>query len=156
LHSAETALTRRTEADKESPGLIPGEEIETKQTAVETAKADVEASKQAVHVAELNLRDSYVRAPIAGIVQTRTGQTGQYLQPGTVLAPILQRDPMLLRFQVTEQEAPRLKNDMMVNFGLKESARSYQAKITLVGGAADPNTRLVPVTATVDDTEHAY
>ena len=43
--SAEAALDRRLEAQKESPGLVPGEEIEQKQTAVDTAKADVDAAR---------------------------------------------------------------------------------------------------------------
>jgi RND family efflux transporter MFP subunit len=154
--AAEAALARRLEAQKESPGLVPGEEIEQKQTAVAGAKADVLAAKQAQRVAELNLRDSSVRAPIAGIVQTRTVQQGQFLQPGAVLATILQKEPMLLRFQVTEQDAPRLKTDMPVTMMLKESPREFTAKITLVSDAADPATRMVPVTAQVDNTDHQY
>ena len=154
--AAEAALARRLEAQKESPGLVPGEEIEQKQTAVDSAKADVAAAKQAQRVAELNLRDSSVRAPIAGVVQTRTVQQGQFLQPGAVLATILQREPMLLRFQVTEQDAPRLRPDMLVNLQLKESPRTFTGKITLVADAADPTTRMVPVTAQIDSTDHQY
>jgi multidrug efflux system membrane fusion protein len=154
--SAEAALNRRLEAQKESPGLVPGEEIEQKSTQVDTAKADVDAAKQALSVANLNLRDSQVRAPIAGTVQTRTVQQGQFLQPGAVLATILQRDPLLLRFQVTEQDAPRLKPGMVATIRLRESAHEFGSKITLVNGAADPATRLVGVTAQVDETTHQY
>jgi membrane fusion protein, multidrug efflux system len=154
--AAEAALERRLTATKDSPGLVPGEEIEQKQTTVDTAKADVESARQALRIAELNLRDSSVRAPIAGVVQTRTVQQGQYLQAGAVLATILQRDPMLLRFQVTEQDAPRLKPDMAATLQLKESPRAFTAKISLVGGAADPATRMVPITAQIDQTDHQY
>ena len=154
--SAEAALNRRLEAQKESPGLVPGEEIEQKQTAVDTAKADVDASKQALSVANLNLRDSTVRAPIAGVVQTRTVQQGQYVQPGVVMATILQRDPLLLRFQVSEQDAPRLQVGMVATIKLRESAHEFAAKITLVNGAADPATRLVGVTGQIDETTHQY
>ncbi|MEO8843149.1 MAG: efflux RND transporter periplasmic adaptor subunit [Kofleriaceae bacterium] len=154
--SAQAALDRRLAAQKESPGLVPGEEIEQKQTAVDTAKADVDASKQALLVANLNLRDSTVRAPIAGVVQTRTVQQGQYVQPGAVMATILQRDPLLLRFQVSEQDAPRLKVGMVATLTLRESKNSFTSKITLVNGAADSATRLVGVTAQIDATDHQY
>lgn len=154
--SAEAALERRVEAQKSSPGLVPGEEIEQKQTAVDTAKADVDAAKQGLRVAQLNLRDSAVKTPIPGTVQTRTVQQGEFLQPGAVLATILQRDPMLLRFQVTEADAPRLKVGMVANLLLRESTRTFTSKITLVGGAADPSTRLVSVTAQIDKTDHPY
>jgi len=155
-HQAEQQLARRKGADSQHPGLITGEEIATFETSVATAKADVASSQQALRVAELNLRDSYVRAPIAGVVQTRTVQTGQYLQAGAVLATILQRDPMLLRFQVSEQDAPRLKVGMSTNITLHESAHTFTASIALVAGSADPATRLVPVTATLDATTHQY
>lgn len=154
--SAEAALKRRLDAQQESPGLVPGEEIEQKQTAVDTAKADVEAAKQDERVAALNLSDSMVRAPIAGTVQTRTVQQGQYLAPGNVLATILQRDPLLLRFEVSEQDAPRLRPGMTADITLRESKHQYTAKITLVAGSADPATRLVAVTAQIDQTEHQY
>jgi hypothetical protein len=39
---------------------------------------------------------------------------------------------------------------MPVDFALKESQTAYTAKITLVGGSADPESRLVPVTAEID------
>jgi RND family efflux transporter MFP subunit len=81
---------------------------------------------------------------------------GQYLQPGAILATLLQRDPLLLRFGVTEQDAPRLQKGMIANMKLRESARQYTAKIMLVADSADPTTRLVPVTAEVNDTEHKY
>jgi RND family efflux transporter MFP subunit len=154
--AAEAALQRRLNAQQASPGLVPGEEIEQKQTQVDTAKADVEASHQALRIADLNLRESSVRAPIGGVVQTRTVQQGQYLQPGTVLATILQREPLLLRFQVTEMDAPRLQNGMTATIQLKGSQREFTAKLTLVADAADPQTRMVPVTAQLDPTEHQH
>jgi RND family efflux transporter MFP subunit len=73
-----------------------------------------------------------------------------------VLATILQREPMLLRFQVAEQDAPRLEAGMPATLTLKETPREYTAKITLVSDAADPATRMVPVTAQIDQTDHKH
>jgi len=154
--SAEAELARRQQAVAQHPGLVAGEEVEQYATNVATGKADVASAQQAVRVAQLNLRDSYVRAPFAGVIQSRSVVGGQYLQPGAILATLLQRDPLLLRFGVTEQDAPRLKKGMIANMKLRESARQYTAKIMLVADSADPATRLVPVTAEVDDTEHKY
>jgi multidrug efflux system membrane fusion protein len=153
---AEQQLARRQASNTEHPGLVPGEEVAVFQTNVQTAKADIQAADQLVRVAELNLRDAYVRAPIAGVIQTRTVETGQYLQPGAVLATLLQRDPLLLKFSVTEQDAPRIKPGMTANLTLRESQRTYSASITLVSAAADPTSHLVAVTGQVDDKEHQY
>jgi multidrug efflux system membrane fusion protein len=154
--AAEGELARRQGAVSEHPGLVPGTEIATFETSVATSKADVELATQSLRVAQINVRDAFVRAPIAGVVQSRTVQAGQYLQPGAVLATLLQRDPLLLRFPVSEQDAPRIKPGMIANVTLRESPRMYSAKIMLVAQAADPATRLVPVTAEIDDTEHKY
>jgi RND family efflux transporter MFP subunit len=45
---------------------------------------------------------------------------------------------------------------MVANMKLRESPIVYAAKIILVADAADPTTRLVPVTAQVNDTVHKY
>ena len=147
----EQSLKRRQNASADNPGLIPGEELETFQTRLRTAQADAEQARESLKLAKLNLEDSSVKAAVAGVIQTRSVETGQYVQAGTVIATLLQRDPLLLRFSVTTAEAPRLKVGMPVEFTLKESQNTYTAKITLVSGAADTESRLVPVTAQVDE-----
>jgi membrane fusion protein, multidrug efflux system len=63
---------------------------------------------------------------------------------------------LLLKFSVTEADAPRLTVGMPVNLVLRESARTYTSKITLIAGSADPSSHLVPITAQVDDTDHKF
>jgi membrane fusion protein, multidrug efflux system len=152
----EAMLQRREGASDKNPGLIPGEEIATYRTKGLTAKADTAVASESLRGAELNLRDSQVRAPADGVIQTRTVETGQYVQPGYVMATILRRDPMLLRFSVTPQEAPRIKPGAMATFKMRETTRVFEAKVTLVAGAADPESRLVPVTAEVVNDGHGY
>ncbi len=154
--AAQAELARRQGAVAAHPGLVAGEEIEQYATSVASTQADSDAAQQTLRVAQLNLRDATVRAPFAGVIQSRTVQAGQYLQPGAVLATLLQRDPLLLRFPVTESDAPRVKPGMTANVTLRESARTYSANIILVAAAADPTTRLVQVTGTIDDNDHKY
>lgn len=156
VHDVETMVARREVVSQQNPGLIPGEELETYRTRSLSAKADREVATQAVKTAELNLRDSQVRAPIAGVIQTRTIETGQYVQPGYVMATLLRSDPLLLRFQVEPLEAPRLKPGLTAVFTLRETLRKFTAAVTLVAGAADPTTHMVGVTAQVVDEGHKY
>jgi RND family efflux transporter MFP subunit len=152
----EAQVRRREGASEKNPGLIPGEELETFRTKSLTAKADTAVSQENLRAAQLNLRDSGVRAPMSGTIQTRTVETGQYVQAGYVMATLLQRDPMLLRFQVLPSDAPRIKVGQEVTFTLRETLRAFTAKVTLVSGAADADTRLVPITAQVDSTDHKF
>src|SRR5688572_25100653 len=113
---AEAGYSRRQAASAKNPGLIRGEEVETWRTKVQTAAAEVSAAQAALSQARLNLRDAFVRAPVAGIIQTRTVQTGQYVAVGTVLATLVRRDPLLLRFQVPEQDAMPLRPGIIARF----------------------------------------
>ena len=110
---------------------------------MQTAKADVQAAKEALRVAQLNLRDAFVRAPMAGVVQTRTVETGQYLSAGERPGDAPAARSAAPEVQVTEADAPRLTVGMSVNMALRETARTYAAKITLVAGSADPTSHLV-------------
>lgn len=152
----EAMVARREGASESHPGLIPGEELETYRTKSLTAKADTAVAAEALKVAELNLRDSFVRAPMDGVIQTRTVETGQYVNPGYVMATLLRADPMLLRFEVEPQEAPRIKPGMKAAFTLRETQRTYDAKITLVSASADATTHMVGVTGEVIDEGHKY
>jgi membrane fusion protein, multidrug efflux system len=155
MGEAQAGLARREKATVDNPGLVPGEELETWRTRVATARAEVNAARVALDRAELDRRDASVHAPVAGVLQTRSVRTGQYVQPGTVLATLIQRDPLLLRFDVPEREAAGLRPGMKVVFGGGAGEEPYSAVIKLVTTAADPSTRMVKVTAEVDDPRKA-
>jgi RND family efflux transporter MFP subunit len=152
----EGQVSRREGAMQQHPGLIPGEELETYRTKTLTAKADTSVASENLKVAELNLRDSQVRAPMDGIIQTRTVETGQYVNAGYVMATLLRQEPMLLKFQVDPQEAPRLKPGMKATFTMRETQRTFEATLKLVNAAADPTTHMVGVTGEVTPDEHKY
>jgi multidrug efflux system membrane fusion protein len=146
---AEAGYARRQAASAKNPGLIRGEEVETWRTKVQTAAAEVAAAQAALSQARLNLRDAYVKAPVSGIIQTRTVETGQYVAVGTVLGTLVRRDPLLLRFQVPEQDAQPLHNGQIARFNVAEQAAQHEARITHVAAAASQASRMVDVTAHV-------
>jgi multidrug efflux system membrane fusion protein len=149
---AEAGLKRRETVITQNPGLIPGEELETWRTKVRLAAADVAQTLAALNQAKLNLHDAYVRAPFRGILQTRTVQTGQYVQVGMVLATLIRRDPLLLRFSVPERSAAEIRPGQPANFKVRDNEKEYASKIVHVAAAADEGTRMVAITAEIRDT----
>jgi len=149
---AEAGLKRRETVTTQNPGLIPGEEVETWRTKVLTAASEVAQTRSSLNQAQLNLRDAFVKAPISGIIQTRTVQTGQFVQTGTVLATLVRRDPLLLRFRVPERDAVRIKPGQEARFRVREDSREFTAKVVHVAESADDASRLVDITANVHDT----
>jgi multidrug efflux system membrane fusion protein len=152
---AEAGLKRREQAVSQNPGLIPGEEIETWRTKVLVAASEVAQAKAALDQAKLNLHDAYVRAPFSGIIQTRTVQTGQYVQVGTILATLIRRDPLLLRFKVPERDASQLRVGMTANFKVRDVVEEYDSKIVHVADSADEGTRMVDVTAEIQGQQNS-
>lgn len=148
---AEAGLKRRETVITQTPGLIPGEEVEAWRTKVLVAASEVAQMRSALNQAKLNLRDAFVRAPISGIIQTRTVQTGQYVETGTVLATLVRRDPLLLRFRVPERDAARIKPGQEARFRVREDSREFTAKVVHVAESADDVSRLVAVTANIND-----
>ena len=152
---AEAGRARRTTADTSNPGLIPGEELETWTNKLAGAKADLNERNVARDRAALDQRDAYVRAPIAGEIESRQVVTGAYVQPGTVLATMVRRDPLRLRFDVAEGEAAPLSKGATTRFTIDGDTHEFVAKIVHVAAAADPTSRMVRVTAEIDDPERA-
>jgi multidrug efflux system membrane fusion protein len=151
---AEAGLKRRETVVSETPGLIPGEEIETWKTKVLVAASEVAQTKAALDQAQLNLRDAYVKAPFNGILQTRTVQTGEYIQVGTVMATLVRRDPLLLRFKAPERDAARIVVGRAANFRIREVDQEFTSKIVHVAESADESSRMVDITAEIKDSSN--
>jgi multidrug efflux system membrane fusion protein len=150
---AELGLERRESVNAKRPDLVKAEDVDAFRTQVAVASADVAEERSALQLAELNLRDAFVRAPVSGIIQTRSAQTGQYVQPGAVLATLVRREPLLLRFQVPEQEAAPLAPGHRATFTVTGNDRAYTAELSHVAAQASQTTRMVEVTARVDDAQ---
>jgi len=148
---AQAGLARRESVNEKNPALVKEEDLDTWRTRVRTVAADVAEARSALELAELNLKEAYVVAPVSGVIQTRRVQTGQYVQPGATLATLVRREPLLVRFQVPEQDAARLKPGLRARFTVRESQNAYSAEITHVAASADSASRMVAVTARVND-----
>jgi membrane fusion protein, multidrug efflux system len=149
LAEARAGLERREAASERNPGLIRGEELDTWRARLSTAGAQVRQAEASLAQAKLNFSDALVKAPVSGVIQTRTVQTGQYVQVGSVLATMVRRDPLLLRFQVPEQDARSITPGMSVTFNVADKNAAYQATISHVAASANPLSRMVDITAQV-------
>jgi RND family efflux transporter MFP subunit len=144
---AEAGLARR----EHDPALFPTEEIQTFGTRASVAVAEAAQAAAALEQAELNLKDAYVRAPIAGIVETRSVQTGQYVQAGSTIATMVRREPLLVRLQVPERDAASLKPGLPAKVTVAGEQRTYSAVLTHVAGSASETSRMVSLTGRIDD-----
>lgn len=155
LIDANGSLARRDSVNRENPGLVREEDLQAARARVATTIAERDLAHSALQVAELDLADALVRSPVAGVLQTRPIQTGQYVLPGTELATLLRRDPLLVRCRIPQMDATRIATGHRLRFRVDETGAEYGAVITHLGAGADPTTRLVDLTAHVDDPQQA-
>jgi multidrug efflux system membrane fusion protein len=151
LEIAQRNAERRESLAKQE--LVRTEELEQARAQVAQAIADRSVADVAVQKAKLDLTDATVLAPIAGVIQDRQVVTGSYVQPGTVLATLIRRDPLLVRFPVTIAEAALLRVGQAGTLSARGMIGGFSATVGFIAAAADPATRLVTVQAAVADPE---
>ena len=130
--------------------------------AVDTAAATVQADKAAVRLAELNLSYTTMYAPMAGRIGRRQVDVGNLVgagQQNTLLATIVQLEPIYVYFSVPERDAARLLpqrgGGLPVSVSMAGQAeRAQPGRVDFVNNTVDPQTGTFQVRATVSNKEH--
>lgn len=147
---AESDLVRREELARGQ--LVAAEELNRSRQETERLRADAAAADAARKIAIQNLRRSAVRAPRAGQMNTRTVETGQFVQVGNVLATLVDPRRLRLRFKISESESMKAKPGQVVAFHVASLGdREFTARVYHVSNVADPATRQVEVLAWVEN-----
>ena len=147
---AESDLARREELAKRQ--LVALEELNRSRQETERLSADAAAAEAASKIAMQNVQRSSVRAPRAGQINTRTIDTGQFVQVGNVLATLVDPRRLRLRFKVSESESMKARESQHVTFRVAALGNTdFTAGVYHVSNVADPATRQVEVLAWVDN-----
>ena len=148
LGRAQADLKRREELAKAE--LVAAEEMTRSRGENERLAAAVEVARAALGIARQNLRKAEVRAPQAGVINTRSVETGQYVKMGEVLAKLVDTSRLRLRFKVSDGESLRVRQSGEVKFRVTAlGPQDFPARVYHVGEVADPATRQVEVLAWV-------
>ncbi len=147
---AEQELERREKLFAEQ--LVAQEELNRARTDRDRLAGDAAGARAAREIAEQNLRRSEVRPSRAGVIDTRTVSTGQFVKGGTVLATLVDVSRLRLRFKVSESESLQARQGQTVSFRVAAlGTRDFPARIYHVGELADAATRQVEVLAWVQN-----
>jgi multidrug efflux system membrane fusion protein len=146
------ALSRRIEAqleydaalDLQQRGLQSRVNIAQKKSALDSAIASVDR-------AEIALSRTKIRAPFAGVVETRSIEVGDLMDIGGTCASLLDDAPMLLVGQVPEQEVGKLFIGAPVSATLL-AGPSVQGKVSYISRAADTRSRSYAIEVELEPT----
>ena len=125
------------------------------------ARAAVQAAEAAVERARLDLSRTTIEAPFYGRVASKQADVGQSVSPGAPLASLYAVDYAEIRLPVpvTELEYVDLSlvgetaNGPVVELSaeLGGTRRAWTGRVVRTGGGVDPETRMMPLIARVDE-----
>jgi len=134
----------------------------------DTAKANLEQAEINTKLATINVQYAHVTAPFDGVVTARKVSIGDYVGGNgtpTVLATIVQLDPIYVNFNVSEQDVLRIREQIRkrgltkqdldkvpVEIGLQtEEGYPHRGKLDYRSPTVDPSTGTLAVRAVLDN-----
>ena len=174
IGSVKNALANRDEARANAErtktlsarGLISPVDLETAETRLKVAEAAYQSAVDTVRgqkallqdrrasydLAVKKLADAVVRAPIAGVVSERPVNAGEYIAERTVVATIVQVNPLKLRTGVQERHAGIVQPGQPVQFRVESFGDTwFEGKVAYVSPSLDETMRTFTVEALVDN-----
>lgn len=104
------------------------------------ALAVFEAAQAEYRRAEEELSETRISAPFDGYVDDRMVEIGDYMQPGTPCAVVLDPDPFLVVGQVSEREVGYVQNGA-TGMAILITGEQIPGKVRFISSAADDATR---------------
>jgi len=111
------------------------------QKELDTAQASLELSQATLQQVKAQLDRTTIFAPVSGIINNLTMKVGEYVQPGTSCAEIVNNDTVKVVVNIPEQDIRYFKvgqgQEIMGRF---DGVVVFRGQITYIGEVADPLT----------------
>lgn len=120
------------------------------ETNLKQAQADLAAARAEKKRLQLDLADTAIRAPFAGVVETRSVELGSYVDIGDGVADIVDVSRLQAVAYVTQQNSHRLRLGQAVAIELLDG-REANAELTFIAAEADRETRSFRIEAEFDN-----
>jgi membrane fusion protein (multidrug efflux system) len=119
------------------------------QVAIQKAKADqaageVEQARAALAQAKLNLDYTELRAPVSGIVTTKSVEVGQNVAIGQALMTLVSLDDVWITANFKETQLRHMQLKQPVTVHVDAFGRDYDGEVTQIGGATGSMLSLFP------------
>jgi RND family efflux transporter MFP subunit len=124
------------------------------QSQLDEAVARMESSKANLDTASLNLERCAIRAPIAGIVNARHADNGQYINLADSIVEIIQINPVKIAVGIPESDVDAVRR--LDHFQVKIDAlnKTFTAKKYFLSNTADTTARLYNLEMQVDNSSY--
>lgn len=149
---AELDLSRDEEMYKAN--LLTQKQLDHSRTKLVGTKYEVEREKEnlvnaesTLRALELELEKTKIVAPFAGLVARRYVRAGQHVASNEKLFWVTATEPLVLRFNVPELYAQKVKPGQELTVTTSSSTTRYRAAVTMVSPVIDPGSGTFDVQA---------
>ena len=136
-------------------GALPERDLETAQQNATSAEGALADARARLALAEKQLGNTMVRAPISGAVSKREVDPGDVVQVGAGLFTIVDLSSLRLEATVPVEEIDRLKVGAPVEFSVSGYDRRFSGRIERINPAVDPTTRQVRIYVVIPNAEQS-
>ncbi len=130
----DTAEARFRAAESRWQGAL--EEVANRQAALQERRA-------ALALARAQLTDARITAPFDGAVAARLASPGDYLAVGAPLARLVRLDPVRVRLEVPERDAPALRVGQTVQVEVEALGRPVEGVLARIGPEIGAHNRIL-------------
>lgn len=114
------------------------------------AKSDLEAAQAQLAEIQQDIDNTVIRAPFAGVLETRPVEIGDYVGVGDEIARVIQQDPFVVRGDLAEKDVAFVEPGQSGHARLIDG-RTVDGTVRYVATEADEATRTYPVELEVDN-----
>lgn len=115
------------------------------------AVADYKSFHAQTELIRAQLAKTTIRAPFSGKIGLRSISMGDYVTPTSVIASLVNNNPIKITFTVPEKYASQIKNHTAITFTVAGSKNKNKASIYAIEPQIDANTRTLQIRARADN-----
>lgn len=147
------AQVRRAEGELEAVQGLIARDFATERER-DAREAELEAARAELEAVETDIANTRIRSPIAGVVESRLAERGDYLNVGEPVAEIVDNDPLRAVVQVPQHQISRLQSGQEARVRFL-SGEQVDGEVAFVSNLADVTTRTFRMEVTVPNPEWA-
>jgi membrane fusion protein (multidrug efflux system) len=136
-------------------GAISKADYDKAHTQCESSKWTVSSAEARKTITTEALRDTEIRAPFSGMIVERAVTSGEYVQPASRIATLVDTDSLRVEITVPEADIAFVRQGMQVDFQTSGgSDKRYHGKIRYVGPSVRRQSRDAIVEAVFSNQTH--
>ena len=149
LAQAQTKQSLAAENESRASLLLKKEAISREE--YDVARADLKSTQAQTQLIQAQLAKTTIRAPFSGRIGLRSISVGGYLSPQTVVANLVNLNPVKVSFSIPEKYSNQVKVNTPVSFTIAGSDKRFKANVYAIEPGIEATTRTLQLRARAEN-----